>query len=82
MKKIYTIVGITRENDGIIFLSDIRLNSNKQVAATLDITKRLHFRGYNFFHNARENSRVWVYLFRVNWVSQYMTNFVTLMVTF
>jgi exonuclease III len=48
---------VTREHDDIILLSDIRLNSNKQIAATLDITKRFLYRGYNFIHNSRENSR-------------------------
>jgi hypothetical protein len=51
------ILIVTRECDEIILLSDIRLNSNKQVAATLDITKRFLYRGYNFIHNSRENSR-------------------------
>jgi exonuclease III len=48
---------VTRERDDIILLSDIRLSSNKQVAATLDITKRFLYRGYNFIHNSRDNSR-------------------------
>jgi exonuclease III len=51
------ILGITRERDDIIFLSDIRLNSNKQIAATMDISKRFVLRGYNFIHNSQENSR-------------------------
>jgi exonuclease III len=51
------ILGVTRERDDIIFLSDIRLNSNKQIAATMDITKRFLFRGYSFIHNSQENSR-------------------------
>jgi exonuclease III len=41
----------------VIFLSDIMANSLKQVAATLDITKRLSFRGYTFIHNSMGNSR-------------------------
>jgi exonuclease III len=53
-KKIFSI---TREKDEIIFLSDIRLNSSKQVSATLDIGKRFGFRGYNFIHNSTTNSR-------------------------
>ncbi len=51
------ILGVTRERDDIILLSDIRLNSNKQIAATMDITKRFLFRGYSFIHNSQENSR-------------------------
>jgi exonuclease III len=52
-KKIFSV---TREKDEIIFLSDIRLNSSKQVSATLDIGKRFGFRGYNFIHNSTTNS--------------------------
>jgi exonuclease III len=51
------IISVTRERDDVIFLSDIRLNSNKQTAAVLDITKRFSFRGYNFIHNSANNSR-------------------------
>jgi hypothetical protein len=51
------IFSVTREKDEIILLSDIRLNSNKQVAATMDIGKRFGFRGYNFIHNSTINSR-------------------------
>ncbi len=40
-----------------MLLSDIRLNSSKQVAATMDIGKRFGFRGYNFIHNSTTNSR-------------------------
>jgi exonuclease III len=53
-KKIFSV---TREKDEIIFLSDIRLNRDKQVAATMDIGKRFGFRGYNFIHNSTINSR-------------------------
>jgi exonuclease III len=53
-KKIFSV---TRERDEIIFLSDIRLNSSKQVSVTLDIGKRFGFRGYNFIHNSTTNSR-------------------------
>ncbi len=38
-------------------MSDTRLNSNKQVAAVLDITKRFAFRGYNLIHNSVNNAR-------------------------
>jgi hypothetical protein len=40
-KKIFSV---TREKDDIIFLSDVRLNSDKQISATNDIKKGLHFR--------------------------------------
>jgi exonuclease III len=53
-KKIFSV---TRERDEIVLLSDIRLNSSKQVAATMDIGKRFGFRGYNFIHNSTSNSR-------------------------
>ncbi len=32
------IISVTRERDDIIFLSDIRLNSDKHIAATMDIS--------------------------------------------
>jgi exonuclease III len=51
------IISVTRERYDIILLSDIRLNSDKQIAATMDISKRFLLRGYNFIHNSRENSR-------------------------
>jgi hypothetical protein len=51
------IISLTRERDDIIFICDIRLNSNKQVAATLDISKRFAFRGYKLIHNSFDNSR-------------------------
>ncbi len=53
-KKIFSI---TREKDDIILLSDIRLNSSKQVSAILDIKKRFAFRGYDFLFNSTRNSR-------------------------
>ncbi len=53
-KKIFSV---TRERDEIVLLSDIRLNSSKQVAATMDIEKRFGFRGYKFIHNSTSNSR-------------------------
>jgi exonuclease III len=51
------IISLTREKDDVIFLCDIRLNSDKQVSATLDLIKRFGFRGYSFFHNSKTNSR-------------------------
>jgi exonuclease III len=53
-KKIFSV---TREKDEIVLLSDIRLNSSKQVAATMDIGKHFGFRGYSFIHNSTTNSR-------------------------
>ncbi len=53
-KKIFSV---TWERDEIVLLSDIRLNSSKQVAATMDIEKRFGFRGYKFIHNSTSNSR-------------------------
>jgi len=41
----------------IIFLSDIRLNSNKQCVACKEITKRFYLLGYKFIHNSPLSNR-------------------------
>jgi hypothetical protein len=51
------ILSVTREKDDVIFLSDMRLNSNKQISAVNDITKRFAFRGYDMFINSKISSR-------------------------
>jgi exonuclease III len=51
------ILSVTREEDDVIFLSDMRLNSVKQVSAGNDIKKRFAFRGYDMFINSTTNSR-------------------------
>jgi hypothetical protein len=51
------ILSVTCEKDDVIFLSDIRLNSNKQISAVNDIRKRFAFRGYDMFINSKISSR-------------------------
>jgi exonuclease III len=51
------ILALTRGDHDIVFLSDTRLNSNKQSSATHDLVKKLHLRGYNFIHNSKTSSR-------------------------
>jgi exonuclease III len=51
------LAAITRSGSEVIFLSDVRLNSNKQVASVNDIEKKLKFLGYNLYHNSKHNSR-------------------------
>jgi len=51
------IFAITRDNSDIIFLSDLRLNSIKQVSACKEICKTLYFRGYKFIHNSPTSLR-------------------------
>jgi exonuclease III len=56
-KTFQKLTAITKGGHDIIFLSDLRLNSNKQKSAVHDIEKRLSFKGYRFFHNSTSNSR-------------------------
>jgi exonuclease III len=57
-KKTYCkIAVVTRGGSDVVFLSDTRLNSNKQTSALHDIDKKFKFLGYNFFHNSTTNSR-------------------------
>jgi exonuclease III len=48
---------VVKSSSDIIFLSDTRLNSHKQIAGVNDIEKKLKFLGYNIFHNSVINSR-------------------------
>jgi exonuclease III len=41
----------------IIFISDNRMNSDKQIAGVNNITKKLGFMGYSIDHNSSKNSR-------------------------
>jgi exonuclease III len=51
------IQAITKKDADIIFLCDIRLNSNKQKYACHDLEKKFKFKGYDFYHNSTINSR-------------------------
>ncbi len=51
------ILAITRGSPDVVFLSDTRLNSRKQNAATHDLLKKFRLKGYNFIHNSKTSSR-------------------------
>jgi hypothetical protein len=51
------LISVTRSGADIIFLSDTRLNSDKQIAGINDIEKKLKFLGYSFYHNSKIRSR-------------------------
>ncbi len=51
------LISVTRSGADIIFLSDTRLNSDKQIAGMNDIEKKLKFLGYSFYHNSKIRSR-------------------------
>jgi exonuclease III len=51
------IITVTKTGADIIFLSDTRLNSDKQIAGVNDIVKKIRFMGYSFYHDSRKNSR-------------------------
>jgi exonuclease III len=51
------IVALTKTGADIILMSDIRLNSLIQIAATNDIAKKLEFNGYEFYYNSPFASR-------------------------
>jgi exonuclease III len=50
-------LALCKTNADIIFLSDIRLNSNTQTAAINSLTKQLNFNGYDFHFNSKYASR-------------------------
>ena len=54
LKKILAIVSLKTD---IIFLSDIRINSDLQSSAIHDLKKHLFFNGYKLFHNSKTSSR-------------------------
>jgi exonuclease III len=57
-RKTYSkLIAATKSGADIVFLSDTRLNSNKQVAGVNDIEKKCKFLGYSLNHNSRFNSR-------------------------
>jgi exonuclease III len=51
------VLSVTSSGSDIVFLSDLRLNSTKQISAIEDVKKRFMFRGYDFIHNSKKNSR-------------------------
>jgi exonuclease III len=53
-KKIHAI---TKQNPDIIFISDIRLNTEKQNYGVHDLTKKFKFKGYDFYHNSKKSHR-------------------------
>ena len=54
---IQKILAITSLKSDIVFLSDLRLNSSKQISGVNDIEKQFFFKGYKFFHNSTLASR-------------------------
>jgi hypothetical protein len=51
------LISVTRSGADIVFQSDTRLNSDKQIAGINDIEKKLKFLGYTFYHNSNSRSR-------------------------
>jgi exonuclease III len=51
------LIALCKLDADIILFSDIRLNSLVQTSALNDITKKLDFNGYNFYHNSPFSSR-------------------------
>jgi exonuclease III len=54
MKKILALV---KHGEDVIFLSDIRLNSNGNQHAAHDVEKKFFAKNYRFFHNSKTSSR-------------------------
>jgi len=51
------ILAICSLKNDFIFLSDLRLNSTKQIAAVNDLDKQFFFNGYKLLHNSNSSSR-------------------------
>jgi hypothetical protein len=51
------INAILKKKCDVVFLSDVRLNSNIQKHAVFDIEKRFSMAGYDFYHNSTFSSR-------------------------
>ena len=51
------ILAITKYNNDIILLCDLRLNSQKQKKACEEIEKKFSFHGYSFIHNSKNSLR-------------------------
>jgi len=54
---IQKILAICSLKTDIIFLSDLRLNSTKQISAVHDLEKHFFFNGYKLYHNSNLPSR-------------------------
>ena len=50
-------MSICKEKKDIIFLSDTRLNTDIQISATENITKKFRFRGYECYFNSKTSNR-------------------------
>ncbi len=68
------LVSLTNCGSDIIFISDTRINSDKQIAGVNNITKKLGFMGYSLHHNSSENSRGLRLYCQTNWCSLYLMN--------
>ncbi len=51
------ILTVTRNKHDFVFLSDLRLNSNKQKSAVHDVEKTFFSQGYRIYHNSKHPSR-------------------------
>ena len=51
------MLAVTKGGQDIIFLSDLRLHSLKQIQACKEISKRFYFMGYKFIHNSPTSAR-------------------------
>jgi len=51
------IIAICNLKSDFIFLSDLRLNSNKQISAVHDLEKKLFLQGYKLYHNSFNSLR-------------------------
>jgi hypothetical protein len=56
-KKTYSkLTAMAKCGSNIVFLNDIKLNSDKQIAGVNDVEKK-KFLGYSIIHNSSNNSR-------------------------
>jgi len=51
------LLGVCKLGTDFIFLSDMRLNSSKQVSAVHDLDKKLFLKGYKLYHNSGTSLR-------------------------
>ncbi len=51
------LISLTNCGSDIIFISDTRMNSDKQIAGVNNIIKKLKFMGYSLHHNSTKSSR-------------------------
>jgi exonuclease III len=51
------LISLTNCGSDIIFISDTRMNSDKQIAGVNNIVKKLGFMGYSLHHNSLKSSR-------------------------